>query len=66
MSSGVRRAIGCAAILVYLIGYVVLAATLGGMLTAAPWFLQIAFFAVAGVVWAFPLRPLFVWMGGKR
>jgi len=58
-----RRAVGALAILAYLVAYLVLAATLGSMLATAAWWMQLAFFAVAGVAWALPLRPLFVWMG---
>jgi hypothetical protein len=63
MSGGARRAIGALVILVFLTFYLALAATLGGQLANAPWWAQLLFYAVAGVAWAFPLRPLFVWMG---
>lgn len=66
MSGGARRAIGAAMILVFLVVYVVLAATIGGHLAHAPWWAQLAFYAIAGVAWALPLRPLFVWMGKGR
>jgi hypothetical protein len=65
MSSGARRAIAGVAILAYLIAYVVLAATIGGALIGTPWFVQLGFYAIAGTLWAFPLRPLFAWMGRK-
>jgi hypothetical protein len=65
MSNGARRAIGAAAILAYLIAYVVLAATIGGALVTMPWIVQLGFYAIAGVIWVFPLRPLFAWMSRK-
>ncbi|MEJ0022000.1 MAG: DUF2842 domain-containing protein [Alphaproteobacteria bacterium] len=63
MSGGARRAIAGAAIVAYLIAYVVLAATVGGYLVGMPWFVQLGFYVIAGAVWVFPLRPLFTWMG---
>jgi hypothetical protein len=65
VSSGARRAIAGAVIVAYLIAYVVLAATIGGNLTGMPWFVQLGFYAIAGMLWALPLRPLFAWMGKK-
>jgi len=63
--TGWRRAAGSVAILVYLAGYIVLAATIGGFLANQNWAVQIGFFAVAGVAWIFPLKPLLAWMGGR-
>ena len=63
VKNGTRRALGSVAILVYLVVYIVLAASIGGMLADQNWALQIAFFAVAGIAWIFPLRPLLAWMG---
>ena len=63
MSPAWRRAIGCVAILIFLPLYVVLAVTIGGWLSGAPWFAQLAFYAVAGIGWGVPLKPLFDWMG---
>ncbi len=65
MQPAARRAIGSAAILAYLVGYIVLAASLGGKLAAAPWWAQALYFAAAGVLWALPLKPLFNWMGRR-
>jgi Protein of unknown function (DUF2842) len=63
MSPALRRAIGCATILIYLPLYVFLAVSAGAWLSGAHWFAQLAFYAVAGIAWPLPLRPLFVWMG---
>lgn len=46
----------------YLVGYIAIAATIGGMLTKVPVWLQLSYFAIAGVLWVFPLKPLFAWM----
>lgn len=65
MNKGLRRALGSGALLLYLGLYVALAAGLGAQLAPAlPTWAQLCFFAVAGVAWVFPLRPLFRWMNG--
>ncbi|MGE3303992.1 MAG: DUF2842 domain-containing protein [Hyphomonadaceae bacterium] len=66
MRQNARRALGSAMLLGYLCVYVVAAATIGGKLATAPWPAQLVYFAVAGVVWVFPLKPLFAWMGRGR
>ena len=62
LSSGKRRALGSLAILIWLTAWIVGAATLGGQITTAPRLGQLLFYAVAGVAWVIPLRPLFLWM----
>ncbi|MFT3726827.1 MAG: DUF2842 domain-containing protein [Terricaulis sp.] len=60
-----RKAVGCAGLLAYLAIYAMAAATLGGMLAnhVHP-LLLIACYAIAGVAWVLPLKPLFTWMNG--
>jgi hypothetical protein len=65
MSASARKAIGAVAILAFLVVYVVLAVMIGEQLHALPW-AAMAFYAVAGVAWVFPLRPLFAWMHPKE
>jgi hypothetical protein len=60
MKPATRRAIGALAILVYLPLYVMIAATLGGMIGGD--MARLAFYAVAGFAWVIPLYPLFKWM----
>ncbi len=57
-----RKPIAAVILLSYIALYIVIAATIGGMLAKAPAWIQIVYFAIAGVVWAFPLKPLFTWM----
>ncbi len=58
-----RKAVGCAGLLIYLAVYAVLAATLGAYLTTIlPAWAELVFFAIAGIIWIFPLKPLFAWM----
>lgn len=63
MQSRTRKALGCSALLAYLGLYAAAAGALGALLAPLlpPWG-QLAYFAVAGIVWVFPLKPLFVWM----
>jgi hypothetical protein len=50
-------------LLVFLVVYTFAAATIGGNIAHWHWALQIPFYVVAGTVWAFPLKPLLLWMG---
>lgn len=63
MDMRTRKAVGCAGLLAYLAAYAVIAATLGAYLAPMlPAWAELAFYAVAGIVWIFPLKPLFAWM----
>jgi hypothetical protein len=42
-----------------------LAATVFGYLPKQPW-VQLAYMAVAGILWGVPLFPLISWMSGGR
>jgi hypothetical protein len=60
-----RKAIGCAALLAYLAVYTIAAATLGDILAAhVPQVALVFYYAVAGIAWVAPLKPLFAWMNG--
>lgn len=61
VSPSARKALGALAIILFLIGYIWVAVTIGEQLHAWPW-AALAFYAVAGIAWVFPLRPLFGWM----
>ena len=63
MDTRTRKAIGCFGLLAYLILYALLAASLGVWLAPlAPTWVELIYYAIAGIVWIFPLRPLFGWM----
>ncbi|HET9231315.1 MAG TPA: DUF2842 domain-containing protein [Vitreimonas sp.] len=63
MDTRARKAIGCFALLAYLTLYALLAASLGVWLApSTPTWAELIYYAIAGVVWVFPLRPLFRWM----
>jgi len=58
-----RKAAGCAVLSAYLTVYAGLAASLGVVLAPViPGWAQLIYYAIAGVVWIFPLKPLFAWM----
>lgn len=58
-----RKAVGCAGLLAYLAVYAVLAATLGAyLMPILPAWAELLFYAAAGIVWIFPLKPLFAWI----
>lgn len=63
MNIRTRKAVGCLGLLAYLALYAVLAASLGVALASVlPTWAELVFYAVAGIVWIFPLKPLFAWM----
>jgi len=63
MDQRTRKAAGCLVLLLYLGTYAVLAASLGVYLAPLlPAWAELVFYAAAGIVWVFPLKPLFAWM----
>lgn len=63
MDMRTRKAVGCFVLLAYLGVYAILAASLGVALAPLiPSWAEIIFYAVAGIIWIFPLKPLFAWM----
>jgi hypothetical protein len=63
MNMRMRKAVGCLALLAYVAFYAMLAATLGAvLLPVLPFWAELIFYAVAGVIWILPLKPLFAWM----
>jgi len=63
MDARARKAMGCFVLLAYLALYAGAAATIGAQLLPhlSGW-AELIYFVVAGVIWVFPLRPLFAWM----
>jgi hypothetical protein len=63
MNMRTRKALGCFALLAYIAIYAILAASLGvALVPVLPVWAQLIFYAIAGVIWIFPLKPLFAWM----
>jgi hypothetical protein len=67
MNTRTRKALGCFVLLAYLAIYAGAAAALGAVLAdRLPSWAQLVYFAAAGIVWIFPLKPLFGWMNKGR
>lgn len=63
MDVRVRKALGCFVLLAYIAVYTVMAASLGvALIPVLPTWAQLVFYAIAGVIWIFPLKPLFGWI----
>ena len=62
MPQSQRRIVASIVLIVFLGGWIWGAATIGSMLVSAPKWLSLIFFAVAGIGWAVPLKPVFKWM----
>lgn len=63
MNMRTRKALGCGLLLTYIAIYAGFAAALGEWLAPriGAWG-AVAYYAVAGVLWIFPLKPLMRWM----
>jgi hypothetical protein len=63
-----RKPAGAFAIVLLIIGWTALVASLSGSIGRLPTLVQAIVYLVAGVVWILPLRPLLVWMesGSRR
>lgn len=58
-----RKLAGCGILVAYLTTYALLAAAIGvSLYPVLPLWAQLIFYAIAGIVWVFPLKPLFAWM----
>jgi hypothetical protein len=64
MSARVRKLIGLAGMLGFLIVYVVVASKLSDYVPHGPW--QLVYYALAGTLWGVPLLPLISWMNRGR
>lgn len=63
MQMRTRKAVGCFALLAHLAVYAVIAATVGSaLIPLLPFWAEPVFYALAGIIWIFPLKPLFGWM----
>lgn len=62
LPSSAKKALGCFAIMVWLIAWIVGAVMIGERLHGLPAIAPLIFYALAGFGWVVPLRPLFRWM----
>lgn len=58
----VKKAIGGIILIVGLTVYIFAVSIIGTQFLPQHWAAQTAFYAVAGIAWAFPLRGFLVWM----
>jgi len=65
MSARVRKAIGSAIIVAFMLAYIAVAASIGGRMPDQ-WLARLAFYLVAGTGWSLPLIPLVIWMNRGR
>ncbi len=62
MKPRARKAIGCVILLSYLAAYAAAAASLGiALAPTLPNWAELAYYAVAGLAWILPLKPLLAW-----
>jgi hypothetical protein len=59
-----RKIIASLALLAWIAIWVFGVASLSACITAAPRWLQLVFYGVAGLGWVVPLKTLFAWMNG--
>jgi len=61
-----RQPFGIFLILVWIIGWCVIVASVGGLIVNAPWWALVPYYVVAGLIWIAPLKPLLRWMETGR
>lgn len=64
MGPRLRKFIGSLGVVAFLAAYIVAVVAIAERLPSH-WAAQIAFFALAGVLWGVPILPLFAWMQKK-
>ena len=57
-----KKLIAIVVICAYIAAYIAVAVTIGGLLIEAPKWIQLLYFATAGIIWVIPLKPLFNWL----
>lgn len=60
-----RKVVGSLAILVWIVGYVAVAAVIGDRIADEHWFWQLLYFPIAGLAWILPMKPLLKWIHSK-
>jgi hypothetical protein len=65
MTARVRKAIGSLIIVVFMLAYIAVAASIGGHMPDQP-LVRLAYYLIAGIGWSLPLIPLMIWMNRGR
>lgn len=63
MKPRIRRLAAGLGVLLFVCVYAIAAASVGALLVRAPLWVQLLYFALAGLAWVLPLRPVFAWLG---
>ena len=66
MTPSWRKPAGMLAILLLIVIWCVLVASLSGIVGGWHWFAQLVFYLVTGIIWIAPLKPLLRWMETGR
>jgi predicted membrane channel-forming protein YqfA (hemolysin III family) len=61
-----RQPFGILLILLLIAGWAVIVASVAPLIEAAPRWIHILYYLVAGIVWILPLKPLLAWMETGR
>jgi hypothetical protein len=60
-----RKIVGAIVLVVWLVGYVAVAALIGDRIAQEHWGWKVLYFPIAGLAWILPLKPLLRWMHAK-
>lgn len=66
MTASWRKPAGAIAIICVIVAWCALVASASGWIGALHWLAQLAVYAIAGIAWILPLRPLLRWMETGR
>ena len=66
MTPSWRKPVGMLIILALIAVWAVLVSSLSSMVGSWPWFAQLVFYLVTGIIWITPLKPLLRWMETGR
>ena len=61
-----RKPVGMLGLITYIAVYAVIVSVFADNLAGLPRFVEFAAYAVAGIAWVAPLKPLFLWMNTGR
>lgn len=64
MSPRIKKLLGLLIILPGLFAYIIVAITIADYVPNHK-IVQFIYFAIAGIAWVFPLKPLFIWMNSE-
>ncbi|MDZ4762204.1 MAG: DUF2842 domain-containing protein [Alphaproteobacteria bacterium] len=60
-----RKILGSSVLLIWIVGYIAVAAVIGDRVSSEHWVWKLIYFPVAGLAWILPVRPLLRWMHAR-